>query len=116
MGGANGRSAAASAEAGFKPGLGPVSHLQRSRTCVRVWWRRADPATRSPARVSSSVSVCPLSSFNTSTSVTDYPFLRFEVKYERVVCAKCVFTAIFFFSFLTSCSSAFVAILYKSVF
>ncbi len=93
--GVSGHSAVASVEAGFKPGLGPVSHLQRSRTCVRVWWRRAGPATHSPARVSSSFSVCACvhSSIHPCLSVS--ALLSFVVKYESAVCAKCEPTAIF---------------------
>lgn len=69
--GDSGHGAAASAEAGFKPGHGPVSHLRRSRTCVRVWWRRAGPATRSPARVSS-FSVCACRHFSVHPCLSFY--------------------------------------------
>lgn len=96
MCGVSGHSAVASVEAGFKPGHGPVSHLRRSRTCVRVWWRRAGPATHSPARVSSSFSVCACVHFSTHPCLSVSALLSFVVGCERVVCAKCVLTAILF--------------------
>lgn len=52
--GASGHSAAATAEAEYKHGPAAASPPLRSRTCVKGWWRRGGPATRSPAGVRSS--------------------------------------------------------------
>lgn len=87
--GVSGHSAVASVEAGFKPGLGPASRPRRSHTCVRVWWRRAGPATHSPAWVSSSFSACArLHLFSTSMSVS----APFNAQCSNVcgVCNACV--------------------------
>lgn len=97
--GVSGHSAAVSAEAGFKPGLGPVGHLRRSRTCVRVWWRRAGLVTHRPAPVSSPLSVCACIRVSKHPCLSVSDLLCFVVKYEQQVCANVCFKTTFYILF-----------------